>query len=47
MIVDGTYRIEISPEVEGTKVLEVVDFLVGLAREKRSAAAEAEAQPDE
>ena len=47
MIVDGTYRIEISPEVEGTKVLEVVDFLVGLAREKRIAAAEADAQPDE
>ena len=47
MIVDGTYRVEISPEVEGTKVLQVVDFLVDMAREKRSAAAEAESQADE
>ena len=47
LIVDGTYRVEISPEVEGTKVLEVVDFLVDMAREKRSAAAEAKARADE
>ena len=46
MIVDGTYRVEISPDVEGTKVLAVVDFLVGMAREKRGAAAEAEAQAE-
>lgn len=43
MIVDGTYRVEISPDVEGTRVLEVVDFLVDKARDKRRAAEDAEA----
>ncbi len=47
MIVDGTYRIEISPDVEGTKVMEVVDFLVDMARKRRSADDEAKAQRDE
>lgn len=47
IIVDGTYRVEISPDVEGTKVLEVVDFLVDMARKRRSAADEAKAQRDE
>ena len=47
MIVDGTYRVEISPEVEGTRVLEVVDFLVELARAKRRAKADAEAKDEQ
>ena len=42
MIVDGTYSIEISTDVEGTKVLEVVDFLVDQVRERRRAADEAQ-----
>ena len=44
MIVDGTYSIEISPDVEGTRVLEVVDFLVDQVRERRRAAEEAETE---
>ena len=47
MIVDGTYRVEISEDVVGQKLLEVVDFLVDLVRKQRSAAAEAKAQQDE
>ena len=51
MIVDGTYRVEISPEVEGTEVLRVVDFLVDMAREKprdkRSNEGEAETRADD
>lgn len=47
MIVDGTYRVEISPEVEGTRVLEVVDFLVELARAKRRAEADAQVEQAE
>ena len=47
MIVDGLYRVEISPEIEGTKVLEVVDFLVDKAREQRRAAEEAKAAESE
>ena len=42
MIVDGTYRVEISPDVEGTRMLEVVDFLVEMTRAKRRAKADAE-----
>ena len=42
MIVDGTYSIEISTDVEGTKVLEVVDFLVDQVRERRRVADEAQ-----
>ena len=44
MIVDDTYSIEISSDVEGTRVLEVVDFLVDQVRERRRAAEEAEAE---
>ena len=47
MIVDGTYRVEISPGVEGTRVLEVVDFLVEMARAKRRAKGDAEAEQGE
>ena len=44
MIVDGTYSIEISPDVEGTRVLQVVDFLVDQVRERRKAETAAEAE---
>ena len=47
MIVDGTYRVEMSGDVAGSKMLEVVDFLVDMARKQRSAADEAKAQQDE
>ena len=47
MIVDGTYRVEISPDVEGTRMLEVVDFLVEMTRAKRRAKADADAEEGE